>query len=240
MLMNLPGAFQEIFSDADIPSELVALGGVIALSASISCLVALVLYLLRAFGVYKMAKTAGVNLPGLAFVPIINNWTFGAVAQKYVKRDGSRSAKFSVILLVLRIASMVLSVALCAAAVVAIVRFIAFVTPTVGGTVPVPGEIPVPPADAFTVFIPTVFLSFLTSAVGLAFSITHYVALWRICNAFDYGNGTLFTVLSVFFNFLEPIFLFLLRNKQPNFDYRAQMNQFYQTENFPQNPGNPS
>ena len=48
-------------------------------------------------------------------------------------------------------------------------------------------------------------------------AIIKYIALWRVYSSFDGKNAVLFTVLSVLFNFLEPVFLFVIRNNQPNF-----------------------
>lgn len=66
-------------------------------------------------------------------------------------------------------------------------------------------------------FIPLILSSFLLMLSALAFAIIKYIALWRVYSSFDGKNAVLFTVLSVLFNFLEPVFLFVIRNNQPNF-----------------------
>ena len=66
-------------------------------------------------------------------------------------------------------------------------------------------------------FIPLILSSFLLMLSALAFAIVKYIALWRVYASFDGKNAVLFTVLSVLFNFLEPVFLFVIRNNQPNF-----------------------
>ena len=66
-------------------------------------------------------------------------------------------------------------------------------------------------------FIPVILSSFLLMLSALAFAIVKYIALWRVYSSFDGKNAVLFTVLSVLFNFLEPVFLFVIRNNQPNF-----------------------
>lgn len=66
-------------------------------------------------------------------------------------------------------------------------------------------------------FIPLILSTFLLMLSALAFAIIKYIALWRVYASFDGKNAVLFTVLSVLFNFLEPVFLFVIRNNQPNF-----------------------
>ena len=63
--------------------------------------------------------------------------------------------------------------------------------------------------------------------VSIAYAVMYYVALWRIFAAFDYNNTTVYLVLSIVFSFLGPIFLFVLRNKQPVFDPREHFNYLY-------------
>ena len=68
---------------------------------------------------------------------------------------------------------------------------------------------------------------FVLIGVLIAYVVIYYVALWRIFAAFDYNNATVYFVLSIVFSFLGPIFLFVLRNKQPVFDPREHFNYLY-------------
>ena len=45
----------------------------VAIYAAIIAFICLSLYILRALGVYKMSKTAGISSPWVAFVPIANS-----------------------------------------------------------------------------------------------------------------------------------------------------------------------
>lgn len=205
------------YIDSDLQSSIAAMFGVLAVFG----IVGLALYILKAIGVYKMGKTAGVANPWIAFIPVINCFTLGRLAEKYVKRDGSRSAKFGVILLILRIVSTILAMVLC----------IVFTGSLISLILQAADSDTIQASDVLGALTPSAFLYFFTLAVSLAFKITHYVALWRVYNAFDYGNGTLFTVLVIIFNFLEGIFLFVLRNKQPVFDYRDRFTSFAAPDN---------
>ena len=73
-----------------------------------ACGVSLVLYILQGVGLYEMGKRLNLNNPWLSFVPFANVYALGRIAQRYIKRDGTQSAKFSVILLALYIAEIVL------------------------------------------------------------------------------------------------------------------------------------
>ncbi len=211
--------FFQFTDNASLESALNALAGFALVYGIAFSSIGLVLYILKAIGVYKMGKTAGANHPWIAFIPLINCFALGRVAEKYIKRDGSRSAKFSVILLVLRIGSVVLTALFVGSLISAIVALIA----DAGNAVTLDETLTM---DSFQVFVPAVFLYLLTFATALTYSIVYYVALWRVYNAFDCSNGTLFLVLAIIFNFLEGIFLFALRNKQPVFDYRERFGSF--------------
>ena len=73
-------------------------------------------------------------------------------------------------------------------------------------------------AEMFASIIPVILLTLAEVIVSIAYLVLFYVALWRIYSAYDYNNATLFLVLSIFFTFLAPIFLFVMRKKQPVFD----------------------
>lgn len=55
---------------------------VFVLSAVLIALVALVVYLLRAISLALLAKKSGVRSCGLAFVPVVNAWLQGAIAER--------------------------------------------------------------------------------------------------------------------------------------------------------------
>ena len=185
-------------------------------------LIALAIYLLHAVGVYKMAKSAGVENAWLAFIPIVNVLPFGQIAEKYVKRDGTKSAKFGVILLVLQLVGSALAF---------LMLFFCFrgIASMIGTVINAADPAQITPEEILSPLIPVFLLYMPCIGLALALTIVRYVALWRIFCIFDYSNATLFTVLCVLFGgLLEAIFLFVLRNRQPVFDYRERLNLFTQ------------
>ena len=77
---------------------------------------------------------------------------------------------------------------------------------------------------ASVLIIPTVLFCLVGSGLSVAFTVIYYVALWRIFALYNYKNATLFLVLSIFISCLYPIFLFVLRNKEPNFTNEQRLN----------------
>ena len=157
-----------------------------------------------------MSKTAGVEYPWLSFIPVANSFTLGRLAEKYRKNPIEKPAKYSVILLILhiikKIAAILFTVFFCIVAVTAAREIIgiALYDDSIN-------------ASAALSLIPLIISAFFLMLSALAFAILKYIALWRVYASFDGKNAVLFTVLSVLFNFLEPVFLFVIRNNQPNF-----------------------
>ncbi len=174
---------------------------------------ALVLYILKAVGVYKMAKTAEIKNAGLAFVPVINVLIFGKLGDKFLKRNGKKRKKLSVSLLVLNIITLLASIALIGFSVNSVIQIITNANNAVI-------ENKEMTAEMFSSLITVVICYVLLVTSALTLAILRYITLWRIYSAFAYTNSTVYTVLSVLISFCEPIFIFVLRNKIPSFDVR--------------------
>lgn len=173
-----------------------------------SSLIASVLYILMALGIFKMAKKTEIGKPWLSFIPIINTYMFGKVAQCYIKKDGTKSAKFGVALLVLNILKLVFVVLFIVALIITLISTVTLLYDAYDNDTSVTAEM-------FSPFISVIVLYFILLAIAVAYKIVYYVALWRIFAVFNSENATLFTVLSVFFAFLPGIFVFAIRNREP-------------------------
>ncbi len=182
--------------------------------------VSIAFWLLQSIGIYKMGKNMGFTSPWLAFIPFANHYTFGKIAEKYIKNDGRPSAKFSKILLWFSVG-----------VVAAVFVFMIFAIVSI-----VVQFINIPDLDALTynedmavmvglkIFLILLIGYFVLWGVAVAFNVVYYVALWRVFAIYDNKNATLYLVLSIFFPFLYPIFLFILRNRQPKFTFEQRMN----------------
>lgn len=210
------GIIGQIFEEAGFTEgDLMVFASIMFIYFAFIVIIALAMYLLEAVGLYGMAKSSGIGRPWRGFVPFANTFLFGKIAERYVKKDGKRSAKFGGLLLAFEILTLIFSIAT-----MAFVIGMIFVLATAEND----SEL------AYSILAPMVAMlisCFLLMGVAIAYVVIYYVALWRIFTAFDYNNATVYFVLSILFSFLGPIFLFVLRNKQPVFDPREHFNYLY-------------
>lgn len=176
----------------------------------VSVLGSLALYLLQAFGLFEMSKTLSLKHPWLSFIPFASTFALGRIAENYEKQNGKKSAKLGVILLVLKI----LLVALLLGFLIALVIAVVFLMIELGKVQNI-----APSAEILSPFIASAILYILALGVGIAYNVLYFVSLWRIFSIFQNANATLFTVLSIFFSFLSPIFIFILRKKAPKLTF---------------------
>lgn len=149
-------------------------------------------YIFQGIGVMKMHEKLGLNNGWMAFVPILNSYALGRVAEQYVKEDGKKSARFSIILLVTQVISL----------------FMVFFMGIALGIFQV-----LLPISAYTAI--NAVLSLLSNAVLLVSSVITYVALWRVFSIFANKNATLYLILSIFVSVVQPFLVFAIRNNEP-------------------------
>ena len=211
------GILSQIFEEAGInEGDLMVFTSIIAVYFAFLGIISLVMYLLQAFGLYGMAKGSGISAPWRGFIPFANTFLFGKIAERYVKKDGKRSAKLGGLLLAFEILTLVFA---CA-----VVVFSIGMLAVVIGYMNSEAEME---TAVISTLIPMFFSALVLMGVSIAYIVLYYVALWRIFTAYDYNNATVYFVLTIFFSFLGPIFLFVLRNKQPVFDTREHFNYLY-------------
>lgn len=63
-------------------------------------------YIMSSIALFRIARKRGASLPGLAWVPVVNEWTFGSVVDDFESQKGSKR-KFSIILLILALVTVV-------------------------------------------------------------------------------------------------------------------------------------
>ena len=157
----------------------------------------IVLYIFQAIGISKMMKSLKLNNSWMAYVPIFNTYAFGKVAEQYIKKDGRKSAKFSVILLICNFVLLFLSV------IMSVFSFsMSFATAS--------GE------EEMTMVMAIIVILFSLFVISCAYAVmaVQYVALWRIFAIFAPKNATLYTVLSIFLS-ISPFLIFASRNAKP-------------------------
>lgn len=185
----------------------------------ICAVVSFVIYFLNAIGLYEMSSSLGLKNPWYSFIPFLNSFAIGRIAEKYQKKNGAKSAKFSVILLTLDIIMTVLAVIMLFSLVSTVIGAASFAA---GYLADVTSSVSIGAYNIMSILW-LVFSALLFLGVATAYIVIYYVAFWRTCAVFDYKNASLYTVLSVFFNFLAPIFLFVIRKNKPFAGYRERI-----------------
>ncbi len=155
----------------------------------------------QGIGIMKMHQKLGLKNGWMAFVPFLNQYALGKVAEQYIKENGKKSLKFSVILLISNILPMII---------ISIYLIFAFFA---GMSLGFSG------ASDFDIQTTTSVMSAVFCLVYypivIAISVIQYVALWRIYAIFSNENATLFLILSIFVSFVTPFLIFAIRNNEP-------------------------
>lgn len=210
----------DFLTELGLPEEAVSFFFTFFIGAiAVSAVIGIAIYLLESISVYKMAKSAEIKNPWLAFIPVANDWVFGTLAEKYKKKNGTKSARFGIILPVLEGIVLIEAIALTIFTVISIKEITGYALDAVNtSTEMVP--------EQFMSLIPVIILYFALMAVAIAYAVVFFIALWRVYYSFDKANATLYIVLSVLFAISSPIILFIIRNRKPEFDPHNNMPYF--------------
>ena len=171
-------------------------------------------YVLRALGLYTIAKRRGINHPWMGWVPVLDLWVLGCISDQYqyvVKGKDKNKRKW---LLGLNIAIAVVYIVLfvfCGIAVAGVIsgatgglREKQLLTALMG-----------PATGLLICLIPLVI-------IAIAVAVIRYVAFYDLYTSCNPQNNVLFLVLSIFFSVTEPFFVFFIRNKDEGMPPRRQ------------------
>lgn len=210
----------DYLTELGLPEEAVSFFFTFFIGAiAVSAVIGIAIYLLESISVYKMAKSAEIKNPWLAFIPVANDWVFGTLAEKYKKKNGTKSARFGIILPVLEGIVLIEAIALTIFTVISIKEITGYALDAVNTSSEMAPE-------QFMSLIPVIILYFALMAVAIAYAVVFFIALWRVYSSFDKSNATIYIVLSVIFTISVPIILFIIRNRKPEFDPHNNMPYF--------------
>ncbi len=210
----------DFLTELGLPEEAVSFFFTFFIGAiAVSAVIGIAIYLLESISVYKMAKSAQIKNPWLVFIPVANDWVFGTLAEKYKKKNGTKSARFGIILPVLEGIVLIETIALTIFTVISIKEITGYALDAVNTSSEMAPE-------QFMSLIPVIILYFALMAVAIAYAVVFFIALWRVYSSFDKSNATLYIVLSVVFTISVPIILFIIRNHKPEFDPHNNMPYF--------------
>ena len=175
------------------------------------------LYVLRALGLYSIAKRRGINRPWMSWVPVLDLWVLGCISDQYqyvVNGNVRNKRKW---LLGLSIAMAVLYIVFAVLIGVAVFGAVGGMTGSMSDNQLVA-----------TLLGPVMGLVVgLNPLVGIAIAVMviRYVAMYDLYTSCNPQNNVLFLVLSIFFTVAEPFFLFFVRNKDEGMPPRRQQPQ---------------
>lgn len=184
--------FEQIIQNVDQDAMFMVMGmmGLIILVVAIALLVG---YVLRSIGLHTMAKNRGIKNPWLAWLPVGNYWIAGSIADQYRYVAKGEVTNRRKILLILGIATIVLS----------------GVTGGVTNAMLYMGEDAVKAALAFEGIV-----ALVSRVLGIATFVFWQIAMYDLYTSCNPEKNVLFLVLGIIFGFLEPFFIFFNRNRE--------------------------
>lgn len=178
-----------------------------------SAAVWLAMYLLQALATFKMAQAVGLKRPFFAFIPVLRQLNLGKIAEKHRKNETEKPKKTGLCLCLLSVATVISGAGLMLFSASSAVKIYGFALAALeNGTEMLP--------EQFISLVPVILFFVLLFLTLLAEKIVYYIVLHRVFLLFGEENAVIYTVLSVIFGFTAPIFLFLLKNREPVF-YKA-------------------
>ena len=183
----------------------------------------LVMYVLNAVGLYRIAKRRGIHHAWLAWVPIGCNWLLGSISDHYQYVAKQKVTSKRKVLLIL-------SLILVACLFVLFGGVVALVLATEGMA-----------GDAAMVLAVALMLIAYLGMLGLAIAITVfcYIAYYDLFRSCKPGNAVLFLVLSIIFNVTLAFFVFACSKSDEGMPERRPRDPAPQIPDVPAAPETP-
>ena len=170
-----------------------------------SLLLGLAAYVLRAIGVYTIAKRRCIRHPWFAWVPVVDVFLLGCISDQYRYVVKGQNKNKRTVLLVLSIGQKLMSG-------VVIGGFVGMMVNAVQGVMAGASEemlldsLMPSMIGMMSASMPMLILAIVTA-------VFRYMALYDLYTSCTPDNNVLFLVLSIFFAVTEPAFIFFSRNK---------------------------
>lgn len=189
-----------------------------------SILLNVVVFVFTALALYTIAKRRGIHRPWLAWIPIVDAYLLGCIADQYRAVACKETKNRRKILLGLQIAMTILSIVTVVLSIVFVLELLslglgnleALESMTESAATALLASLVGPAMGMLLTSIPLL-------AVGITFLVFYSIALHDIYKSCDPANATLFTVLSILFSISLPIFLFFVcRNRDDGMPTRQE------------------
>ena len=177
-------------------------------------------YVLRALGLYSIAKRRGIHHPWMSWVPVLDLWVLGCISDQYQYVVNGKVKNKRKWLLGLNIALVVLYIVFFVFCGVAVFSAVSGVSGSMGPDKLI-ATLMGPALGALIGLIPLV-------GILIAVMVIRYIAMYDLYTSCTPQNNVLFLVLSIFFSVTEPFFVFFIRNKDEGMPPRRQQPRFEQ------------
>ena len=160
------------------------------LTEGVMPLASIAVYVFTALSLYTIARRRGISAPWLAWVPVARLWVLGSLSDQYRYLTQGQIRHKRISLLVWTGASWVLTGGIVVGAIAAI-------------------------AGASVGAVLTVLcLALAVVCAAIVYVVLYFMALYDVYASCDPQNAALYLVLSIFFRFLVPVFLFISRDME--------------------------
>lgn len=175
---------------------LITIFGILVLVFVVWAVSALVFHLIKGAGLARMARNAGLPNPALAWIPVANNYLLGCLCDRAVYCRTGKQWRFSIILPVLDLVSILGGGSITAALYGISTSYLYY-----GSDFDITNE---------------GFRSFGGNLFAIATTVAMAIALYHLFCDYDPGREVLYTVLSVIFGSVaQAILIFVLRDRVP-------------------------
>ena len=224
--MGYDYGFEYAFPDAMGGAAVGAMGvvtGILLIVCFLAMGFSVVMYVLNAVGLYRIAKRRGIHHAWLAWVPIGCNWLLGSISDHYQYVAKQKATSRRKVLLIL-------SLVLIACLFVLIGGVVALVVASES----VAGE------SAMVLAVALMLIAYL-GMLGLAIAITVfcYIAYYDLFRSCKPGSAVLFLVLSIIFNVTLAFFVFACCNSDEGMPERRPRDPEPQIPDAPAEPEAP-
>ena len=221
--MGYDYGFEYAFPDAMGGAAVGVATGILLIVWCLAMGFSIVMYVLNAVGLYRIAKRRGIHHAWLAWVPIGSNWLLGSISDHYQYVAKQKVTSKRKVLLIL-------SLILVACLFVLAGGVVALVLATEGMA-----------GDAAMVLAVALMLIAYLGMLGLAIAITVfcYIAYYDLFRSCKPGNAVLFLVLGIIFNVTLAFFVFACSKSDEGMPERRPRDPAPQIPDVPAAPETP-
>ena len=160
------------------------------LTGGVAPLVSIAIYVFTALSLYTVAKRRGIAAPWLAWVPVANLWVLGSISDQYRYLTQGQMKHKRVTLLIWECVSCAMIAGVVVSAFLAVA------------------------GESVQAIVTLLSLVFVMLVVAIVYAVLYFMALYDVYASCDPQNAALYLVLSIFFRFLVPVFLFISRDME--------------------------